>query len=83
MSGKSEQCHSQRAMGRWVGMKPVVVTQDRGATEFFAHTKKPRGYFVKPTKPRPMPSNVRLIKKDSTDKPKPEVKLPDPPDHFH
>ncbi len=37
---------------------------------------------MKPSKPRPMPSNVRLITKDSTDKPKPEVKLPDPPEHF-
>ncbi len=37
---------------------------------------------MKPTKPRPIPPNVRLIKKVSTDKPKPEVKLPDPPDHF-
>ena len=37
---------------------------------------------MKPTKPRPIPANVRLIKKVSTDKAKPEVKLPDPPAHF-
>ena len=37
---------------------------------------------MEPIEPRPMPANVRLIKKVSTDKPKPEVKLPDPPEHF-
>ena len=37
---------------------------------------------MKPSKPRPLPSNIIRIKKGSNDKPKPEVELPDPPDHF-
>jgi len=37
---------------------------------------------MKPSKPRPLPSNIIRIKKGSNDKPKPEVTLPDPPEHF-